>query len=90
MCSENCKTLRKDDMNKWKIILCSRINGGFPGSSVVKNPPTSAEMQARSLGSEVPLEKEMATHPSIRVWKISDGGAWWAAGHGIAKQSDTT
>ena len=45
------------------------------------------EMQARSLGWEDPLEKEMATHPSIVAWKVSDGGAWWAAGHGVAKQT---
>ena len=29
------------------------------------------EMQARSLGREDPPEKEMATHSSILVWKIS-------------------
>ena len=35
---------------------------GFPGDSVVKNPPAKQEMQVRSLGREDPLEKEMATH----------------------------
>ena len=28
------------------------------------------EMQVLSLGQEDPLEKEMATHPSILAWKI--------------------
>ena len=28
------------------------------------------EMQVRSLGQENPLEKEMATHPSIFAWEI--------------------
>ena len=28
------------------------------------------ETWVRSLGWEVPLEKEMATHPSILAWKI--------------------
>ena len=28
------------------------------------------ETQVRSLGQEDPLEKEMATHSSILVWKI--------------------
>ena len=28
------------------------------------------ETQVRSLGREVPLEKEMATHSSILAWKI--------------------
>ena len=44
--------------------------GGFPGSSLVKNPPTNA----RDVGSipdwEDPLEKEMATHCSILAWEI--------------------
>jgi len=29
------------------------------------------ETQVRYLGQEDPLKKEMATHPSILVWKIS-------------------
>ena len=41
---------------------------GFPGSSVVKNPPAKQEMQVWSLGWEDPLEKEMATHPRIITW----------------------
>ena len=44
---------------------------GFPGGSVVKNPPTKQKMWVRSLGQEDPLEKEMATHSSILAWKIS-------------------
>ena len=28
------------------------------------------ETQVQSLGQEDPLEKEMATHPSILAWKI--------------------
>ena len=36
----------------------------------VKNPPTMQESKVRSLGGEVPLEKEMATHSSILAWEI--------------------
>ena len=43
---------------------------GFPGGSVVKNPPAMQEMQVWSLGQEDPLEKEMATHSSILAWRI--------------------
>ena len=43
---------------------------GFPGSSMVKNPPTMWETWVRSLGQEDPLEKEMATHSSILAWEI--------------------
>ena len=34
------------------------------------------------------LEKEMATHSSILVWRIPGMGAWWAAVYGVA-QSQT-
>ena len=37
---------------------------------MVKRLPTMQETQVRSLGLEDPLEKEMATHSSILVWKI--------------------
>ena len=37
---------------------------------MVKRLPTMRETQVRSLGWEVPLEKEMATHSSILAWKI--------------------
>ena len=47
---------------------------GFPGGSVVKNPPANAgdsgEMLARSLGQEDLLEEEMATRSSVLDWKI--------------------
>ena len=35
-----------------------------------KNLPTVQETQVRSLGREDPLEKGMATHPSILAWRI--------------------
>jgi len=41
---------------------------------VVKNPPAmheTLEMQLQSLVQEDPLEKEMATHSSILVWRIT-------------------
>ena len=41
---------------------------GFPGDSVVKNPPAKQETWVRSLGREDPLDKEMATHSSILAW----------------------
>ena len=37
----------------------------------VKNLPAVWETWVRSLGWEDPLEKKMATHSSILVWKIS-------------------
>ena len=46
--------------------------GGFPSSSVVKNPPAmqeSKETQVQSLGQGDPLEEGMATHSSILAWR---------------------
>ena len=46
---------------------------GFPGGTVVKNLPASAEdavIQAPSLGREDPLKKEVATDSSILAWEI--------------------
>ena len=39
--------------------------------------PAMQETRLRSLGWEDPLEKDMATHPSILAWRIPmDRGAW--------------
>ena len=43
---------------------------GFPGGSVVKNPPAKEETQVWPLGQEDPLEKEMVTHSGILAWEI--------------------
>ena len=39
-------------------------------AQLVKNPPAMQETQVQFLGQEDPLEKGMATHFSILVWKI--------------------
>ena len=44
--------------------------GGFPGGSVVENPPAMQKPQARSLSWEDPLEEGTATHSSILAWRI--------------------
>ena len=41
---------------------------GFPGSSLVKNPPAGDVIW--SLGQEDPLEEKIATHSSILAWEI--------------------
>ena len=57
---------------------------------MVKNLQAMWETWVRSLGSEDPLEKEMATHSSILAWRIPmDRGAWWAAVHRVT-ELDTT
>ena len=58
-------------------------------AQTVKSLPAMQETRVRSLGQEDPLEKEMAIHSSILVWKIPwvefAGHSPW--GH---KESDTT
>ena len=52
------------------IILAISIQLGFPGGSVVKNPPDKQEMRVQLLGWEDPLEKDMATHCSALAWEV--------------------
>ena len=54
---------------------CTRVGNfkGFPGGSMVKNPPVmqaTQETVVRSLGWEDPLEEGTATHSSILAWRI--------------------
>ena len=44
---------------------------GFPGGSVVKNPPAKQEAWVQSLGQEDTLEKEKATWSSILAWEVT-------------------
>ena len=59
---------------------------GFPGGSVVKNPPAKQVTQVQFLAREYSLEEEMATLSSILAWKNPmDKGAWQVADHGVTK-----
>ena len=46
------------------------LNKGFPGGSVLKNPPAMQETQVQFLSREDPLQKETATYSSIFAWEI--------------------
>ena len=50
--------------------LWIKVVRGFSGGSLVKNPPANAGDTVQSLTWEDPLEKEIATHPSILAWEI--------------------
>ena len=52
------------------LTLCDLIKGGFPGGSLVKNPPANAGDTVWSLCWEDPLEKKMATHSGTLAWEI--------------------
>ena len=62
---------------------------GFPGVSVVENLPANVGNAGSILGQEDPLEKGMATHSNILVWRIpwtdEPGRLPWCC-----KESDTT
>ena len=58
----------------------------FLVSQTVKRLSTMRETWVQSLGGEDLLEKKMATHSSYSCLEnLMDGGAWWAAVHGVAK-----
>ena len=63
-------------LKRWKTSVVFGDLGLLPVpwaslvAQTVKRLPTMRETQVRSLGREVPLEKEMATHSSIHAWKI--------------------
>ena len=50
--------------------FCMELYYVFPDSAVGKESACNAENQVESRGREDPLEKGMATHPSILAWRI--------------------
>ena len=66
---------------------------GFPGGTVVKNPPVSAgdaRDRVQSLGWEDTLEQEVATYFSILAWKIpwtEEPGQLQSMGSQIVRQN---
>ena len=63
------------DLTLWAVslILFYESMQGFPGGTVVKNPPAKQETWVQSLGWEdppLPRNKEMATHSSILAWEM--------------------
>ena len=59
---------------EWRKTWLSHITvyhlWGFPPGAVVKNPTANTGDVVQSLGQEDLLEKEIATHSNILVWKI--------------------
>ena len=51
-------------------VLLLALREGFPGGSVLKDPPVKARDSGLIPGWEDPLEEEMATHSSILAWEI--------------------
>ena len=52
-----------------KALVASQLKASLVAQRI-KRLPAMQETRVRSLGSEDPLEKEMATHSSIPAWRI--------------------
>ena len=64
---------------------------GFPGGSVVKNPPANAGDVGSARGSGRPPGEENGNPLQYSCLGISiDRGAWQAIVHGVTKESDMT
>ena len=71
-----------------RCLLCLK---GFPGATVVKNPPTNPgdagfipeSGRCPGVGNGNPLQYPCLENPM-------DRGAWWAIVHGVAKELDMT
>ena len=74
---------------RFALIFQTDISRGFPGGSVVKNPPANAGDTGSIPGLARSLEKEMATHSCILAWEI----AWTEEPGGLcfmgSQESDT-
>ena len=68
----HCRTLFPDHCsNKGHRLLGLDLSlGTFLVAQMIKSLPVIQGTQVRSLGQDDPLEKEMATHPSILAWEI--------------------
>ena len=64
---------------------------GFPGGSVIKNPPADAGDESLILGSgRSPREEKGNPLQYSCLGNPMDRGAWWATVHGVAKLLETT
>ena len=63
---------------------------GFPGGSVVKNPPASAGLQVRSWVRKIPWRRKWQTTPVFMPGESIVRGDWWATVYDVAKELNTT
>ena len=71
------KLILKTKTNKQNTLLLAGPSG-FPGDSVVKNPPTNALGRSPGEGHGNPLQYSCLENPM-------DRGAWWATVQGITR-----
>ena len=73
------------------VLRCSKLSTGFPGGSVVGNPPANAEDTSSIPGlGRSPGEGNGNPLQYSCQGKPTDRGAWRATVYRVAKDSDTT
>ena len=65
---------------KIMFIIHLPHSGSSLMAQMVKNPPAMWETWVQSLGLEDPLKEGIATHSSIRAWRIPWTEWWWPPG----------
>ena len=64
---------------------------GFPGGSLLKNPPANAgDASSTPESGRSPTEGNGNPLQYSCLGNSLDSGAWWTTVHGVSKESDTT
>ena len=63
---------------------------GFPGGSLLKNPPANAGNASSTPESGRSTEGNGNPLQYSCLGNSLDSGAWWTTVHGVSKESDTT
>ena len=75
------------ELNNMKTFSYVTFNIGFPGGSVVKNPPANAGDTSSILGLErSPGEGNGNTFQYFGMENPMDRGAYWATIYGVSKE----
>ena len=82
------KQARTHNNPQQNLAFYKKICSGFPGGSVVKNPPAKQETWLQYLGREDPLEKEMAPTLVFLPGKSQGQRSLGATVHGVTKELD--
>ena len=78
-----------DKMHHFSTMIICLL--GFPGGSLLKNPPANAGDMDSTPGSERSTGEENDNQLQYScLGNPMDRGAWWTTVYGVAKESDTT
>ena len=83
-----CNHKQKDTLFRLAIVIKKNVIVclGFPGDSLVKNPPANAEAKSSTPGlGRSPGVGNSSPFQYSCLENAMDRGAWWAAVHGVAQ-----